>query len=133
MAKKTEEKEKKETAEQKDDAQQNGNQKQAQSVEFSEAPESPPAEGSGSIEFLLDMDCPITVAVGQTELPVRQLLQFGPGSVVKLDKPIDAPADLYLRDVKFATGDVVVVDGCFAVRIKQILGVEKAEGKNDVG
>jgi len=72
------------------------------------------------------MDVPVTVTVGETEMPVRELLQLGPGSVIKLDKSIDAPADLYLRDVKFATGDVVVVDGWFAVRIKQILGVEKA-------
>jgi len=120
MAKETKEKEKNETAKQ------NDGQKQAQSVEFPEAPQSQPVEGSGSIEFLLDMDVPVTVTVGETEMPVRELLQLGPGSVIKLDKSIDAPADLYLRDVKFATGDVVVVDGWFAVRIKQILGVEKA-------
>jgi len=128
MAEKTKEKEKEETTRKEDDTQQNGDQKEAQSVDFPDAPQSTPVEGSGSIEFLLDMDCPITVAVGKTELPVRELLQFGPGSVVKLDKSIDAPADLYLRDVKFATGDVVAVDGCFAVRIKHILGVDKSAG-----
>ncbi|GAH73993.1 unnamed protein product, partial [marine sediment metagenome] len=39
------------------------------------------------------------------------------------DKPIDAPADLYLKDTKFATGNVVVVDGRFAVKIKEIIGL----------
>jgi flagellar motor switch/type III secretory pathway protein FliN len=42
---------------------------------------------------------------------------------LRLDKPIDAPVDLYLRDTKFATGNVVVVEDRFAVRIKQILGL----------
>jgi flagellar motor switch/type III secretory pathway protein FliN len=48
---------------------------------------------------------------------------MGPGSVLKLDKPIEAPADLYLKDTKFATGTVVVVDGRFAIRIKEIIGL----------
>ena len=34
--------------------------------------------------------------------------------------------DLYLQDTKFAEGDVVVVDECFAIRIKQIMGLENA-------
>jgi len=94
-----------------------------QSVEFSEAARTEAADASGSIDILLDMNISVTVTVGQTMIPVRQLLQLGPGSVLKLDKPIDAPADLYLRETKFATGNVVVVDGQFAVRIKQILGL----------
>jgi flagellar motor switch/type III secretory pathway protein FliN len=43
--------------------------------------------------------------------------------VIKLEKSVDAPMDLYLKDTKFATGNVVVVDGRFAVKIKQILGL----------
>jgi len=69
------------------------------------------------------MNVSVTVVIGQTELPVKRLLQLGPGSVVQLDKSIDEPADLYLRDNKFATGSVVVVDDRFAIRIKQIIGL----------
>ena len=106
--------------------------KQAQSVEFPEATArdaagSPNKLGSreaGSLDILLDMSVPVAVSIGRTEIPVRQLLQLGPGSVLKLDKPIDEPADLFLKDAKFAAGDVVVVDGRFAVRIRQIIGAE---------
>jgi flagellar motor switch/type III secretory pathway protein FliN len=35
--------------------------------------------------------------------------------------------DLYLKDTKFATGSVVIVDGRFAVKIKQILGLGDAK------
>jgi flagellar motor switch protein FliN/FliY len=98
----------------------------AQSVEFSEAVEAEGAGGTGSIDILLDMNVPVTVAIGQTEITVRRLLQLGPGSILKLDKPIDLPADLYLRDTKFATGNIVVVDGRFAVKIKNIAGLESA-------
>ena len=96
---------------------------EAQSVELSEANPMGDAGAGGSIELLLDVDVAVTVAIGQTEIPVRQLLQLGPGSVLELDKSIDEPADLYLRDLRFATGSIVVVDGRFAVKIKRILGL----------
>jgi len=112
-----------ETRDQANDAQQANGKKQAQSVEFSEATGAEAAGAGGSIDILLDMNIPVTVAIGKSEMSVRRLLQLGPGSVLKLNKPIDAPADLYLKDTKFATGNVVVVDNQFAVRIKQILGL----------
>jgi flagellar motor switch protein FliN/FliY len=95
---------------------------EAQTVEFSEATATGDT-GAGSIDLLLDVNIAVTVAIGQTEIPVRRLLQLGPGSVLELDKSIDEPADLYLRDMRFATGSIVVVDGRFAVKIKRILGL----------
>jgi len=116
----------KETQDQQENTEQPDSKKQAQSVEFAEAAESGAAGSGTSLDILLDMNIPVTAAVGQTQIPVRRLLQLGPGSVLKLDKPIDEPADLYLKDTKFATGNVVVVDGQFAVRIEQILGAGAA-------
>jgi flagellar motor switch protein FliN/FliY len=95
----------------------------AQAADFPEAAETSATGAGGSIDILLDMTIPVTVTIGSTQIPIRRLLQLGPGSVVKLDKSIDAPMDLYLKDTKFATGSVVVVDGRFAVKIKQILGL----------
>jgi len=113
-----------EKEDQQKDTSQNDDKKQAQSVEFSEAAGTEAAAGgAGSIDLLLAMDVPVEVVIGKTELPVKRLLQLGPGSVLKLDKSIDEPADLYLKDVKFATGNIVVVDGQFAVRIEKILGL----------
>ena len=92
-----------------------------QSVEFQELDGT---DGSGkgtSIDLLLDLEVPIMVAIGQTEIPIQRLLKLNPGSVLKLDKPIDAPVELYLKDAKFATGEIVVVEDKFAVRIKEII------------
>ncbi len=104
---------------------------QVQSVEFPEAAESESAGAGASIDILLDLNVPVTVAIGRKEVPVQRLLQLSPGSVLKLDKPIPAPADLYLKDTRFATGSIVVVDDRFAVRIKEILspGAEVAPGQ----
>jgi flagellar motor switch protein FliN/FliY len=90
-------------------------------VEFPEAPQDAPTGPGGQIDILLDMDVSVTVTLGATQIPVRRLLQLGPGSVLKLEKPVDAPAELFLKDSKFAEAEVVVVDNRFAVRITQIV------------
>jgi flagellar motor switch protein FliN/FliY len=104
---------------------------QAQSAEFSEVNATGDTGADGSIDLLLDVNITVTVSIGKTEIPVRRLLRLGPGSVLELDKSIGEPADLYLRDTRFATGSVVVVDGRFAVKIKQILGLGDAEVTGD--
>jgi flagellar motor switch protein FliN/FliY len=114
-----------ETAEQKATDANSDSKTQAQSVEFSEATESENANAGagGNIDILLGMQVPVTVAIGHKDIPVRRLLQLGPGSVLELDKNISSPVDLYLRDTKFATGEVVVVQDRFAVKIKQVIGL----------
>ncbi len=126
----TEDKEKQDQAP--NGTQNDDSKKQAQSVEFTEIAEGESTGPGSSIDILLDMNIPVTVAIGQTEIQVRRLLQLGPGSVLSLNKPIDEPADIYLKDTKFATGSVVEVDGWFAIKINQILGAkpEKAEVTN---
>jgi flagellar motor switch protein FliN/FliY len=76
------------------------------------------------------MDVPVTAVIGETQIPVRTLLQLGPGSVLKLDKSVDAPADLYLRETRFAAGTIVVVEDRFAVRIDQIFTVGNSQENN---
>lgn len=105
---------------------------QAQSVEFSEVNETVVDGPGASIDILLDMEVPVTVVIGQVEISIQRLLQLSPGSVLKLNRPIDMPAELYLKDTKFATGEIVVVDDQFAVRIKEIVGgnVSDQSGRN---
>ena len=104
---------------------QTGSKKQVQSVEYAEAVDATSPGEPGKLDIILDMQVPATVNLGRTEIPVRRLLQLGPGSVIPLDKPVDAPVELYLKEAKFADGDVVVLDGRFAIRIKRIVGVEE--------
>jgi flagellar motor switch protein FliN len=110
---------------------QNDEKTQAQSVEFPEAPEGEATGSGGQLDILLDMDVPVTVALGTTQVPVRRLLQLGPGAVLKLEKPIEAPVELYLKDSKFAEAEVVVVDNRFAVRIKKITGAGVSAGASE--
>ena len=101
---------------------QRDSKKQVQAVEFSEVAENEVPGAGANIDVLLDMSVPVTAVIDETEISVRRLLQLGPGSVLRLDKPVGAPVDLYLKDVKLATATVVVIDDRFAVRIEEILG-----------
>lgn len=110
---------------------QQGSKKQAQDIELSEAAETDNAAQGTSIDVLLDLNVPVTVIIDKTEISVQRLLQLGPGSVVKLEKPVGAPVDLYLKNVKFATATIVVIDDRFAVRIKEILGTGLPQDPSD--
>lgn len=101
---------------------------EVQSAEFAEVNETAIQGPGTSIDILLDMEVPVTVVFGRTDIPIQQLLQLSPGAVLKLNKSVEMPVELYLKDAKFAVGDVVVVEDKFAVRIKEIVG-GKLSGK----
>ena len=105
------------------------NPQTAATVDVSEAafPQTPQREvlgASGQIDILLDTSMPVTVSLGQLEIRIRELLQLGQGAVLKLDKRVGEPVDLFLRGIRFATGNLVVVGDQLGVRIKEILAAQ---------
>jgi flagellar motor switch protein FliN/FliY len=99
---------------------------QAQVAEFDEAVDGGPQTGE-NLNILLDIQMPITVVLGKTEVPFKRLLQLGPGSVLELDKIVGQPADLYVQDIQLATGDVVVVNEKYGIRIREVMGSESVQ------
>jgi flagellar motor switch protein FliN/FliY len=83
------------------------------------------SSGQENLDLLLEIGMPITVTLGKARVPLRKLLQLGPGAVLNLDKSVGQPAELYVQDIPFATADVVVIDDNFAVRIRELLGTEE--------
>jgi flagellar motor switch protein FliN/FliY len=94
---------------------------QAQTAEFGEAVDSAQPAGE-NLNVLLDIQMPVTVVLGNTQVPFKRLLQVGPGSVLELDKSVGQPADIYVQDIHLATGDVVVVGENYGIRIREVLG-----------
>jgi flagellar motor switch protein FliN/FliY len=87
-----------------------------QSAEFSELTDE--SQGAGlSLDLVLDISMPVTVELGRTLMTVQELLQLRTGSVVELAKMAGEPVDLLVRNVRFARGEVVVVDNNFGLRI----------------
>ena len=64
----------------------------------------------------------VTVEIGKTKKLISEILEFGEGSVIELDKQSSEPVDIFVNGVLFAKGSVVVVEGeMFAVEITEIL------------
>jgi flagellar motor switch protein FliN/FliY len=76
---------------------------------------------AGQIDILLETAVPVTATLGKAEVMIRDLLQLGAGSVLKLERRVGEPVDLFLRGVRFATGHIVVVGDQLGVRIKEII------------
>jgi flagellar motor switch protein FliN/FliY len=75
----------------------------------------------GQLDILLDTSVQISVRLGHAELPARELIQLGAGSVLTLDKRAGQPVDLLLRGIPFATGKLVIVGEQLGVKIEEIL------------
>lgn len=63
----------------------------------------------------------MTAVLGKTIVSVQDLDKYGEGSIVELDKLAGEPVDLLANGQKVASGEVVVIDEIFAVRITEIL------------
>ncbi len=79
-----------------------------------------PPTDSGNLDLLLDIQLPVVVRMGQTEMQMGELLKLTPGSILELNRSADAPVELLVNGKLIAKGEVVVVDGNFAFRITEI-------------
>lgn len=86
-----------------------------------------PAERA-DMRLLYDVEMTLTAEIGRTRLPVRQVLDLVPGSVLELDRAAGAPADLMVNGRLIARGEVVVVDEDYGIRITEIVSAEQAAG-----
>ncbi|MFZ4718672.1 MAG: flagellar motor switch protein FliN [Ilumatobacteraceae bacterium] len=77
--------------------------------------------GSRPLAVLHDVDLLVTAELGRTTMPVRELLDLAPGMVVEIDRAAGAPIDLLVNGRRIASGEVVVIDEEFGVRITEIL------------
>lgn len=73
------------------------------------------------IEVLHKVEMEVTVELGRTHMPLKDLLALGAGAVVELDRTAGAPVDVLVNGALVARGEVVVVDDEYGVRITEII------------
>lgn len=94
-------------------------------TETLEKPQKLSREGmSKTFDLLLDVSLPVSVSFGKTSLQLREVLKLNTGSIVELDRFVTEPVDVVVNDCIIARGDVVVVDGNYGVRIRQLASRE---------
>lgn len=76
---------------------------------------------TGNLDMLLDVNLKISVELGRAQLKFRDVLNLSTGSVVELGRQTSEPVDILVNGALLASGEVVVVDDHFAVRITKLL------------
>ena len=81
------------------------------------------AEGGQDVNLEVILDVPVTLSmeVGRTRIPIRNLLQLNQGSVVELDRAAGEPLDVFVNGTLVAHGEVVVVNEKFGIRITDVV------------
>ena len=80
-------------------------------------------ENTGSqskMDLLCDIDLDATLRFGAREMALHEVLELGPGTVVELDRHVTEPVDLVVGDRIVARGEVVVMNGNFALRVTEV-------------
>jgi flagellar motor switch protein FliN/FliY len=83
------------------------------------------SSGNQNMDMLMDIDVPVSVKMGSTRMFLKDILTMGSGNIVELDESADEPVELVVNNKVIARGEVVIVDGYFGFRIKEI--VSRAE------
>jgi len=73
------------------------------------------------LERLMDLQLPLSVALGRAQMPVRDVLKVSNGSVIELDTSVGEYVELIVHDTVVARGEVVSIKGNYGVRIKEII------------
>jgi len=75
-----------------------------------------------TLDIVLDVKVKVTVQLGSCQLPMRDVLELSPGSVVQLNQQASDPVGLYVNDKLVAYGEVVVVEDHFGIKITELVG-----------
>ncbi|WIV10868.1 flagellar motor switch phosphatase FliY [Proteiniborus sp. MB09-C3] len=82
------------------------------------------------IELINEIPIDITVELGRTTRKIGEILEYGPGTIIELDKLLGEPLEIYANGKFIAKGEVVVIDDNFGVRITDIISPSKRISKN---
>lgn len=73
------------------------------------------------LDVILDIPVSISMEVGNTQIPIRNLLQLNQGSVIELDRLAGEPLDVLVNGTLIAHGEVVMVNEKFGIRLTDVI------------
>lgn len=74
-----------------------------------------------TMDLLLDVELPVSVSFGRTQLALKDVIKLTTGSIVELNRSIIEPVEVIVNNCVIARGEVVVIEGNYGVRIQQII------------
>lgn len=94
-------------------------------AEFKSFDENKKIEYNEGIDLIQEIPVEITVELGRTTKKISEILEFGPGTVIELDKLVGEPLEIFANGKFIAKGEVVVIDDNFGVRITDVVNPSK--------
>lgn len=78
-----------------------------------------------NLQMLMNVQLDVSVIIGRTKRKIKDIMEFGQGTVVELDQQTGAPAEIVVNGQLLAYGDVVVVGDNFGIRVTEIVGTKE--------
>lgn len=78
-----------------------------------------------SLDLILDVPMQVTVELGRTRMPIKELLQLTQGSIIELKTMAGDHLEVFVNNKLIAKGEVVIVNDRFGVRISEILSPQE--------
>lgn len=78
-----------------------------------------------NLDVILDIPVTISMEVGATQIPIRNLLQLNQGSVIELDRLAGEPLDVLVNGRLIAHGEVVMVNEKFGIRLTDVVSQQE--------
>jgi flagellar motor switch protein FliN/FliY len=75
---------------------------------------------AGNVDVLKDLQIKLHVSLGEAEMKVDELMSIKEGSVVKINREVNSPLDVFINGKLVARGMMVVVDDDFGIQITEI-------------
>ena len=78
-----------------------------------------------TLDIVLDVKVKVTVQLGSVQLPMREVLELAPGSILQLLQHASDPVGLFVNDKLVAYGEVVVIEDNFGIKLTELVGSSK--------
>ncbi len=74
-----------------------------------------------NLDLILDVPLRVSVVLGKTRKPIKEVLKMMPGAIVELEKLANEPVEILVNGTLIAQGEVVVINENFGVRLTHIV------------
>ena len=79
-------------------------------------------------DLLREVDVRLSVELGRTQMPLKDVLALAEDSVVMLDRLTDELLDVHVNGTLIARGEIIAQGGRFGLKIVEMIGSEPAAG-----
>lgn len=78
------------------------------------------SQNSKTYNLLLDVELEMSAILGETNIPLKKILDITKGTIIELDNKTVKPIKLLANGYEVAKGEVVIIEDNFGIRVTEI-------------